>query len=797
MPYGFTIPEPQKIADFWLRRWDTLMLDRMIWNDKRLKLRERIDGFTPPKPTLYFKGASNFQPPISQTFLSLFLARATKAILDNDPADYLVAENTYGAAKRDSVKPYLSARFAEGDWRGVTEQWMRNAAIDGVSVMWEHWNKDRTPRLEILDVSDPLIKEDATDQEQTQVFINQIKDNFEWDLLPQDITVTGTWKCRALCTKGEQIRKGMIELKEIIPAGDVGTATLEWDFDDYREGVKPEIMDPEKVLWSPHYTNPEKDGPLARLFYLPWAKLQQLNDEGEIVLPEKRTQGAIFPKPVVEGAPPEIPRETDDPTGLGQQRDIAEGVAELYAATPTDKFEIIEAIGPWDYRGDGTQADCVFWILKRTRSLIKADPLYRVYRHGKRPAVFMWYEKHDNRAPAHGIPWLLEPIEDEIYALHNMTADSAVWAMCAFGFYRPGANNQNAAALEVQPWQFLPVEDPDRDIKVININPNFQTGLQFTMFLMQLARDLIGVSEQSYGRPPKRAQGVYDTLALMQESNIRFDVVIDQWAESVARALTLWWKMEQQFAPPGLTVQVPGTDGMPSFSKAPPRKDLARMEYSVRFKVNQSAINPALQRNTQQLILSMVSNPVLMQLGLTDRGSIYNALADMAHSLGKHDVERYFSKPPEAQARKLSPEAEWIALVEGEEIRVHPMDDDEGHLQDHLPRLQNPQYARAISQEQKTRMLIHIKAHLAQMRAKRVQQQLAMMMQSQQGGQKQMQNAGVVPPPEGGGRTTQAPMTPGAMMPSSSAAGAASPMIPMGTLEPEQVTLPTNAGTGA
>ncbi|MBU2052393.1 hypothetical protein KKH13_04285 [Patescibacteria group bacterium] len=779
--------DAKETGHYLMERWRQMQQDRSGWLEKRIKLRGRVDGQVPERPRL-FAGQCNFTPPISKTFLLLFLARAYKGLLEADPSDYLVAQNNYGSILRDKVKPYLKGRFIEGEWREYVREWFENAAQDGVSVLWLDWDESAVPRVEVLDrFSHPRLvgPEVPVDQIMKDVLLQE----FEW--VVETLEMTGPLTAKVLARHGTQSRIGTITISDI-----VGTSAIfEWDFDELKSQARLDVCDIEKIVWSSKTKRPDREGVVARQVGFTWAKLQALADAGEVTLPSKEEAGEWLGlhEPAVAGAPPEAPADESQTDlldlGIEAEREEARGVVEMYASALSDEVPVLQFIAPWDYRGDGSVADCIFWVLPKCNQCIRAEPLYRRYRGGKRPLAFLWYGKKDGRAEGQGIPWLVETIEDELHAIHSMAGDAAIWSMSVFGFYRQNAQNTNVGSMAVEPWVFLPMADPEGDVKIITVNPNFQVGLQMEMFLMQLARDLIGVSEQSYGRPPKRARGVYDTLALMQESNIRFDYIIEQWAESLSRVFSIWWDMEQQFAPADVTVTVPGVGGVDGFVKAPPKKDLAKCQFAVRFEVNPSALNPSLQKQSQQLLLSTLTSPVMLQLGMVDRGNIYNAMEDFITAMGRHDVSRYVNRPPEAIAKRYSPDAEWLALLNGEEIRVSSMDDDEAHLTDHVGRDSS-----VLSPPQIQRWMIHMQGHERQQQSKQIAVQLAMMQQQGGGGSKE----GVVQPPAGGGAKNPDPLAQRDLADSSSQAGGVSPATgATPSLEPEQVTLPSGAGTGA
>lgn len=125
-----------------------------------------------------------------------------------------------------------------------------------------------------------------------------------------------------------------------------------------------------------------------------------------------------------------------------------------------------------------------------------------------------------------GIAPKLFQMQEEISSLHRQQVDNGTIANTRFFV---GRKNTIKPGTQIYPGKFLPVNDPERDLKAVQIGDIYQSEGVLEMRALSYAERASGVSDYQLGRESTVAGSratATGTMALIQEGNRRFDLNI-------------------------------------------------------------------------------------------------------------------------------------------------------------------------------------------------------------------------------------------------------------------------------
>jgi hypothetical protein len=119
------------------------------------------------------------------------------------------------------------------------------------------------------------------------------------------------------------------------------------------------------------------------------------------------------------------------------------------------------------------------------------------------------------------------------------------------------------------------------------------------------------------------------------------------------------------------------------------------------------------------------ANPLIVQ----NPRALWMITRDVFKALGRENFADLVPEPPDLGLPK-NPREEWTAMLQGEDVEVHPMDNDDLHLVDHGRRLEEHNRSQAPDEDAINRMVAHILAHKAAKRQKMLMQALTQQLMS-------------------------------------------------------------------
>lgn len=404
-------------------------------------------------------------------------------------------------------------------------------------------------------------------------------------------------------------------------------------------------------------------------------------------------------------------------TGIKQDKAEIEGRSSVDSESDLDRYEILECYAKTDVDGSGINSDIVVWVHSKTGKILRATYLYRVSKNGKRPfakAEFLPVPGHDY---PRGLPEILHPIQVEMDAMHNMRIDNGIIANCPMFFFR-SSSSLDAQKIDFEPGVGIPVDDPSRDVFFPQIGNRTAFGMQEEMALQSLVERITGINDITLGAM-SGAQGASRTAsgvrALVGESNSNLNVHLRRLNEALKELLCVVFSMLQQRIPQGLSFRLTGEDGADYWKQVRNSNDIYG-DFDFEVSPNSETSNSAIRTEQATQILNTLLNPLLIQTGIVDQQGLYEGVKNWMQANQIKDFGRYISKPAQ-MANRLSPQDEFLRVINGMPVPITPDMDHKGYLAYVESVMSSDELLGMISEEQTMAAMAQAKKHEEMQRA--------------------------------------------------------------------------------
>ncbi len=187
--------------------------------------------------------------------------------------------------------------------------------------------------------------------------------------------------------------------------------------------------------------------------------------------------------------------EIDD----NREKSLNRGGLDFNKTAEPSVYDIYEVYFYWDVDGNGIEEDMVAWIDIVSGTFLRVE--YNSL--GIRPIVRMPYFERPDELYAIGTGWMVENLQDEIDALHNMRIDGTHISMLQMFVSRRGSGlGPNE---EFRPLKHIIVDDPLADFQVVKF-PDLGYGtLQAELLTKEYADRATGSADAMMGFESKSA----------------------------------------------------------------------------------------------------------------------------------------------------------------------------------------------------------------------------------------------------------------------------------------------------
>jgi hypothetical protein len=435
--------------------------------------------------------------------------------------------------------------------------------------------------------------------------------------------------------------------------------------------------------------------------------------------------------------------QTDQMT---REQDQAEGVLRDFSMSAGESLEVWAWYGHWRLlkgKGDGTtdnfkrrqmrESDVVCYYLPDCDLMIGEHDLAVLYpkMRKRRPIVESSLVK-DGSYWGPSVPELLEDIELELGANHNIATEAGERSVGPLIFYRPG-KGFTPKTLRYEPNLLIPTDNPSDDVNVVTLTPNLQFSALRQQELLDYSERITGVTEQNLGRQndrPNAPRTLGQTQLFLGESSVRLALDHKVVREDLGLICEHIWNLDSMYAAPQIFFRVTEEqagglfDTANGFGKMTTQERNARYDFDLKFATS-SHSKEQVKQEKSGIFQAMMIVPIVQQNPVAQ----WLILDDFLKAYGMSGMGKYMPKPGPTDFPK-DPAEEWSLMLEGESVHVNGMDDDNEHLAQHQEQLQTEQQKKDEyrDREAENRLIAHILETQQQIQQKQLQAETAQAM---------------------------------------------------------------------
>ncbi len=272
-----------------------------------------------------------------------------------------------------------------------------------------------------------------------------------------------------------------------------------------------------------------------------------------------------------------------------------------------------------------------------------------------------------------------------------------------------------------------PTEDP-AGVNVVTISPKLDFTIARNAELITTAERVTNINDQSMGRgmsQPNAPNTATGQLALIEEGNVRAYLDNTILKEDMELILGDIWELDCDLVPktnPGQFFRVTEERANGLFdvkqggAYMQPDEFAGRYDFRLKFATSHWA-RQAKKAEFFAFYQAAMASPLVMQ----NPRAMWVLLNKLAKECGVDDFNEIIPEPPELDQPK-QPDAEWTAILEGEQIQVNPNDHDDLHIQQHIQQIEDERKNPNRDEQAITLGVQHILDHQQQKRTKMLMQ---------------------------------------------------------------------------
>jgi hypothetical protein len=319
----------------------------------------------------------------------------------------------------------------------------------------------------------------------------------------------------------------------------------------------------------------------------------------------------------------------------------------------------------WDPSGETYSVDKLLqpatqiavWVAVRAKKILKIERLEDLNKDGKRSGVKTGFIEEPGRFYPMGLAEWVRHSQTELDAVHNQRVDAGYLYNIPFGFYKPSAGlTKDAQPLKMEPGKFFPVADP---MGVNCPRTNWQPTVSFAEenLIVRYANLQAGLTDPALGQPVSKRQSASEYVgnanAIDTRSEDLIRGIVDSLREIVRRILGLY----EQFGPRIRIFRTGGEAGAKLTKQF--ERDRLHGKLTIDMMASLMQLNEQLQKQTALDMLQLLLNNLLIQSGITDPITIYEAIREVARLSHYENVTIHrpnippISDPPDVEERQL------------------------------------------------------------------------------------------------------------------------------------------------
>ena len=403
----------------------------------------------------------------------------------------------------------------------------------------------------------------------------------------------------------------------------------------------------------------------------------------------------ISPADIEDRSPQEPMDHTTDRT-LERQRDQMRGFSNMREQPHEDARNQGQTLrytcfDVYAKEGEGKSMDVVWTVLPELDLLARARPLSEMVPGNppRRPFAEAVFIPVQGRRIGIGLPELMEGLHDFRTHVFNQMGDAADIEIQPFFAYKPTAA-LNPERYEIYPGAGIPQQNQG-DVTFGRIQPT-ATAIAINEITLadQMEEKLTAIGDLQFGRIPTGKSSALRTAGgvtqLLAQGEARPERILRRFFLMLRDLFSIMYQLDRTFLDEKkrfrtIGISEPSED---PFVEVDKREDLSGQ---VLFDFQANVLNTSKAALQQSLgeIITLLLNPIMVQLGVTDSDKLYRALSDYIRALGQRP-ENYIHPPgPESRLPLITSAEAMSAILRGEFPVGIPAETD---AQEHLAGLQ-------------------------------------------------------------------------------------------------------------
>lgn len=422
-----------------------------------------------------------------------------------------------------------------------------------------------------------------------------------------------------------------------------------------------------------------------------------------------------------------------------REKDLAEGVVFEGSQSGAGTLTILEWYGRWrmlkgkrdaalsNYAArERREVELVIRYIPELGRIIGVQRLDEMYpRKAKRRPFVETSLVKDGSYWCPGFGELLEAAEEELTTNHRLGTKAGMLSVGPLIFYKP-SSGFDPETFVYEPGQSVACEDPN-GVKVVNLAADLTYTQMKEQAVIAYAERVTGQTDMNIGRAvdrPNAPRTAKQTMALLGEGDIRASLELTALREDWGEILLHFWELYQEYAPAKLFFRVTeeDADGLLDIRKgaAYMTADELGSRYDFVFKFATSASSKESGKQNQLALYQLdLQNPLIIQ----NPRALWKLLDRIHKAFNDDRFVDLVPEPPDLGMPK-NPREEYTMALQGKDLFVNPLDNDQLHLLDHNKRIEDMRADPDRDEDAFRSMVLHVMEHVEQAEKKKLMQSM-------------------------------------------------------------------------
>jgi hypothetical protein len=270
----------------------------------------------------------------------------------------------------------------------------------------------------------------------------------------------------------------------------------------------------------------------------------------------------------------------------------------------------------------------IVWVAVRPQRIIRIKRLEDVNKDGKRTAVKYDFIREPGRFFSMGLAEWVRHSQAELDAIHNQRLDAGLLTNVPFFFYKPTAGIKGQV-IKIEPGKGWPVNDPTAvNFPKTNWQPVF--SFQEEALVKRYAGEQAGLTDPAVGQMPTKRLSASEFVGTASALDLRTEQIVEGFIRSLRQELYRILGLYQQYGSRVRMFRAGGEAGNEITKRF--ERDRLSGRIDLKLTANLQQMNEQLERQIAMDMLQLLMNEILIQTGIVNPTTIYQALNKLAKS---------------------------------------------------------------------------------------------------------------------------------------------------------------------